>query len=160
MGLSFFVNHIIYCTRILTDTYLQAVCLKWYHHTLICLLSQLIHAWYLHLLFTESWSTTKMASPSLQSMCCLFLNESQIQNKSDNIDWQTVIYTYDVLCVISSSLSICGATYQLIPRSPKTIPRTKKEVESFIRQNIVICWLAVADLLASIGMDPDNYFFL
>ena len=55
------------------------------------------------------------------------------------------------LFLLTASISIAGACYQLVPRRPATAPRTTRELESWLRQSQIICWLALADLLASMG---------
>ena len=138
-----------------------------------------------------------MASPALESMCCLF--NDTVEHKGHYI-WEGMrqghgVYSY--LCIISGKLTtnkamnIClfyflpkyvkswnlfhcflffgtasvssgGAFYQLLPRKPVSAPRTTRELESWQRQNKIICWLAFADLLASIGKNGRNgwHFFI
>jgi len=67
-------------------------------------------------------------------------------------DYHSINISYNVLCIVSSVMSICGAVYQLTPRSPKRPPRGRTELESLLRQNVIICYLAIADLLASFGL--------
>ena len=71
---------------------------------------------------------------------------------ADEYDLRSINISYNVLCIISSVMSICGASYQLIPRQPRRPPRGRTELESMLRQNVIICWLAIADLLASLGL--------
>ena len=126
-----------------------------------------------------------MASPALESMCCLF--NDTVEHKGHYI-WEGMrqghgVYSY--LCIISgkamnmfilflsnyvkswhlfhcflffgtASVSSGGAFYQLLPRKPVSAPRTTRELESWQRQNKIICWLAFADLLASIGKNGRN----
>ena len=73
-------------------------------------------------------------------------------NYADEYDYRSINVSYNVLCIISSVMSICGASYQLIPRRPRRPPRGRTELESMLRQNVIICWLAIADLLASLGL--------
>ena len=76
-------------------------------------------------------------------------NDSVFQ---DEHGYFVISISYNVLCIISSVMSICGASYQLIPRLPTQTPRGRTELESMLRQNVIICWLAIADLLASLGL--------
>ena len=101
-----------------------------------------------------TWPCT-MASPKLESFCCMrFDSNDNCTNESyaDEHDYRSINISYNVLCIISSVMSICGASYQLIPRLPRRAPRGRTELESMLRQNVIICWLAIADLLASLGL--------
>lgn len=106
-----------------------------------------------------------MASPMLESYCCMFGNNSDIipifnrtsgnascLEPSTRITSDAVIIAYNILCVVSSALSICGATYQLIPRRPVNPVRGRREIDSVLRQNYIICCLTLADLFATIGI--------
>jgi len=92
-----------------------------------------------------------MASPMLETFCCMnFRTNDSIF--ADEHGYLVISISYNVLCIISSVMSICGASYQLIPRLPRRPPRGHVELESMLRQNVIICWLAIADLLASLGL--------
>jgi len=96
-----------------------------------------------------------MASPRLESFCCMGFGRNascHSYNYADEYDYRSINISYNVLCIISSVMSICGASYQLIPRRPRRPPRGRTELESMLRQNVIICWLAIADLLASLGL--------
>jgi len=67
-------------------------------------------------------------------------------------DQHGVFVSYNVICIVSSLMSICGALYQLTPRLPRRPPRGRTELESMLRQNVIICLLAISDLLASVGV--------
>ena len=97
-----------------------------------------------------------MASPVLESFCCMW-NTSGF-NVSENSTFEPFefryngfIVSYNTLCIASSALSVCGAVYQLVPRQPSFHTTAWSQLSSVIRQNTIICWLALADLLASIG---------
>ena len=101
-----------------------------------------------------------MASPALQPMCCWFIENDTVEsdNHTDDdhdgtiIDWWTLVVSYNSLCIMASCLSILGAIYQLLPRRPAAMPRTEKEMESFLMQNRIVCWLTLVDFLASLGV--------
>ena len=90
-----------------------------------------------------------MASPGLESFCCSMSNTSSAISYSQLPGGLANVY--NGLCISSATLSILGAMYQLFPRHPRRAFHTMQEFESFKRQNLQICWLAVADLAASIG---------
>ena len=93
-----------------------------------------------------------MASPKLESYCCMSFNDSYINDSyGHQFDHRSINISYNSLCIMSSIMSICGACYQLTPRLPRRPPRGRSELESMLRQNVIICWLAIADLLASLG---------
>ncbi|KAK2154468.1 hypothetical protein LSH36_268g00026 [Paralvinella palmiformis] len=93
-----------------------------------------------------------MASPRLQSFCCMSANISEY-NTQANLALQSVGFsTYNVLCIVSSSLSIIGATYQLWPKAAWSLPQGRRESAAYLRQNCIICCLAIADLFASTGI--------
>ena len=95
-----------------------------------------------------------MASPSLESFCCMRFehNDTCSNNTFQLYDLKSINISYNVLCIVSSVMSICGASYQLTPRLPRRPPRSRSELESMLRQNVIICLLAIADLLASVGL--------
>ena len=95
-----------------------------------------------------------MASPTLESYCCwLSSNKSYNSSIDDGLSLsQTVVSLYNSFCIVSSCLSVGGAVFQLWPRTPRQLPRGHREVEALVRQNTIICWLAFADLLASLGI--------
>jgi len=96
-----------------------------------------------------------MASPKLESLCCMkFGNNDSCINGShvQGLDYHSINISYNAVCIMSSIMSICGASYQLIPHTPRRPPRGRAELESMLRQNVIICWLAIADLLASLGL--------
>lgn len=95
-----------------------------------------------------------MASPKLESFCCMRFdhNDTCTNSTYEQYDLRSINISYNVLCIVSSLMSICGAAYQLTPRLPRRPPRSRTELESMLRQNVIICVLAVADLLASLGL--------
>lgn len=46
---------------------------------------------------------------------------------------------------------MAGAIYQLMPKRLARRIRSERELQSVLRQNYIINWLTVADLLATIG---------
>ncbi|KAK2193476.1 hypothetical protein NP493_12g04028 [Ridgeia piscesae] len=94
-----------------------------------------------------------MASPALQPFCCFFRdNSSSPESSEQGFHLNEPISAYNALCIFSSTASVCGAIYQLLPRSLERLPRARRELESFLRQNAIICWLTLADLFASLGV--------
>nr|AKQ63016.1 orphan G-protein coupled receptor 9 [Platynereis dumerilii] len=94
-----------------------------------------------------------MASPAQQSICCLFHNSS-VYNGShfSEVNWSEIKEAYNWICLVSASLSACGAIYQILPRAPRYFPKTQRELDAFVRQRSLIRWLAVADLMAVAGI--------
>ena len=94
-----------------------------------------------------------MASPVLESFCCMrFMHNDSCTNDGYSQEHDSINKSYNALCIMSSVMSICGAVYQLTPRLPRRPPRGHIELESMLRQNVIICILAIADLLASVGL--------
>lgn len=94
-----------------------------------------------------------MASPVLESFCCMrFMHNDSCTNDGYSQEYDSINKSYNALCIMSSVMSICSAVYQLTPRLPRRPPRGHIELESMLRQNVIICILAIADLLASVGL--------
>lgn len=93
----------------------------------------------------------KMASIRIESICCLIV-ENSTDVDSPNEAKKLSYVLYNAFCIVSASVSIIGSIYQIFPRSsPAQTPRNEGEQVSSQRQNYIINWLAVADMLASIG---------
>lgn len=91
--------------------------------------------------------------PVLQSFCCQpAINESHSVLESIGLDlsYKSCILITNGCCLFSSLLGIGGALYQLKPKQlqRRMLPR---ELNAFLRQNYIICRLALADFLVSIG---------
>jgi len=112
------------------------------------------------------WLQWVMASPRLESFCCMRFDDNDNATDLLNPEFQSITISYNILCIMSSIMSIIGASYQLTPRSPRRPPRGRTELESMLRQNDIICWLAIADLLATVGlselvlMNSHNFHFI
>jgi len=89
-----------------------------------------------------------MATPKLQSFCCMF----NVCTPALEVEFGKAITAYNCLCLISASLGFFGAVFQLWPRTPGNLPRGRKELKSFMRQNYLITWLSLADLCAVLGI--------
>ncbi|XP_013406991.1 G-protein coupled receptor 143-like [Lingula anatina] len=102
-----------------------------------------------------------MASPTLESFCG-FLNVSQNQSGISDIQKNDNIFkAYNIVCIISSVLSIAGALIQVLGTSHSAAPsqtgqarsrRTAFETVSGKTQKTIISALAVADVLACFGI--------
>ncbi|XP_077301244.1 G-protein coupled receptor 143-like isoform X2 [Arctopsyche grandis] len=83
-----------------------------------------------------------MADPTIQTFCC--------HNGRYNTDLSVRMlnefnsFSYNIVCVCSSVIGILGAIYQIYPKKISTSSNT--------RGKQIIMWLAVADLLASLGV--------
>lgn len=88
-----------------------------------------------------------MADPTLQTFCCHHTNKTDIalvimQEFNRN--------AYNTVCMVSSIIGMLGAIYQILPRKgPSTCMWNQL---SLSRGRDIIVWLAVADLLASLGV--------
>ncbi|XP_044272227.1 G-protein coupled receptor 143-like isoform X2 [Tribolium madens] len=89
-----------------------------------------------------------MADPTIQTFCCHHANGTDMAvtiMEEFNTD------AYNAVCLFSSCLGILGAIYQILPRQEFA---NKHRWLSFsaARGRKIIVWLAVADLLASLGV--------
>lgn len=108
-----------------------------------------------------------MASPVLETACCMItIPENNItlakllpSHPEPSYTKQTLI-AYNVLSIVSSSLSIVAAVYQLFPKKLASHIRTDREIKSVLRQNYIIIWLTVADLAAAAGVLIRSGFWL
>lgn len=117
----------------------------------------------------------KMASPTLDLLCCLF----RVDNSSDigatigpinppKVPLVTLTdvhgrhrlfvmaYVFFITVLLSSSVSIIGTLVTLIPK-PGT-QRTKKEALADDRQRTILSWLAFSDLMACVGIITFSIF--
>ncbi|XP_077865382.1 G-protein coupled receptor 143-like [Saccoglossus kowalevskii] len=85
-----------------------------------------------------------MASPRLESLCCINISDTKD-------DFMLGTKVYNITCIVSSSLSILGAVYTLLPRKVPENARRRTSIGQD-RQRKIIDWLAVADFLACIGI--------
>ncbi|CAG0889193.1 unnamed protein product [Darwinula stevensoni] len=66
------------------------------------------------------------------------------------------VLPYNILCITTAFVGVCGATYQLVTIASQR--HTMGSVSSYVsltskgRQLAIICWLALADLLAALGI--------
>ncbi|ELU04074.1 hypothetical protein CAPTEDRAFT_206680 [Capitella teleta] len=102
-----------------------------------------------------------MATPALESFCCMFnctsSNELDVSYEIEPTDkifglTKDGLRAYNIICIISSLLGIGGATYQLWPRPGLVPSRGQREITTYVRQRSIICYLALADLFAAIGI--------
>jgi len=98
-----------------------------------------------------------MASPVLQLFCCANSSFALYGRSSEDVSLaadDTAFLCYNVLCVLSSTVGICGCLFQLVKRVPRCfgcIPTSDNALLLLVQNNIIGC-LATADLLAVIGM--------
>ena len=89
-----------------------------------------------------------MADPTIQTFCC---------HHSNRTDMAIVIMQefntdiYNAVCIFSSTIGILGAVYQILPRETSNLPHRWQSFSSSRGREIII-WLAIADLLASLGV--------
>ncbi|OXU24776.1 G-protein coupled receptor 143 isoform X2 [Nasonia vitripennis] len=89
-----------------------------------------------------------MADPTIQTFCCHHNNRTDmalIIMEEFNTD------AYNTVCMVSSSIGILGAIYQVLPRQESNLSQ-RWQGFSAARGREIIMWLAVADLLASLGV--------
>ncbi|KYM99714.1 hypothetical protein ALC62_09332 [Cyphomyrmex costatus] len=87
-----------------------------------------------------------MADPTLQTFCCYHTNRTDrtiVLMQEFNTD------AYNTVCMFSSTMGMIGAIYQILPRADSN---SSYRLRSFFRGRDIIVWLAVADLLASLGV--------
>ncbi|XP_071644231.1 G-protein coupled receptor 143 [Temnothorax longispinosus] len=87
-----------------------------------------------------------MADPTLQTFCCHHTNRTDMAiaiMQEFNTD------AYNTVCMLSSTMGMIGAIYQILPREDSSNSYRRR---SFSRGRDIIVWLAVADLLASLGV--------
>ncbi|KAL1132346.1 hypothetical protein AAG570_010302 [Ranatra chinensis] len=88
-----------------------------------------------------------MSDPSIQTFCC---HKPGIETLSLSIMSEFNSTSYNVVCLISSVIGIVGAIYQMLPREGTSSQRWFSLTSMRGRQ--IVVWLALADLLASLGV--------
>ncbi|XP_020707665.2 G-protein coupled receptor 143-like isoform X1 [Athalia rosae] len=89
-----------------------------------------------------------MADPTIQTFCC---------HHNNNTDMAVVIMqefntdAYNTVCMLSSTMGILGAVYQVLPREESRFSH-RWHTFSAARGREIIIWLAVADFFASLGV--------
>ncbi|CAH1114086.1 unnamed protein product [Psylliodes chrysocephalus] len=89
-----------------------------------------------------------MADPTIQTFCCHHANGTDVAIRIIE-DFDTD--AYNSVCILSSTLGILGAIYQILPREQLT-NNHRWLSSSAKRGREIIVWLAIADLLASLGV--------
>ncbi|XP_043498740.1 G-protein coupled receptor 143-like [Polistes fuscatus] len=89
-----------------------------------------------------------MADPTIQTFCCRHTNKTDMAIKIME-EFNTDIY--NIVCMLSSTMGILGAVYQVLPREMSNLPHRWNSF-SASRGREIIVWLAVADLFASLGI--------
>ncbi|GAB6027963.1 hypothetical protein CHUAL_002190 [Chamberlinius hualienensis] len=96
-----------------------------------------------------------MSSPTIDTFCCVV--DSSGIGIDTKLEFRIDLYT--IVCIVSSFCSILGAIYQLIPR-PQRVNKFKRLHFSGSRQRRIIAWLAIADLMAALGILTRSIFWL
>ncbi|GLV34126.1 hypothetical protein CBL_00055 [Carabus blaptoides fortunei] len=89
-----------------------------------------------------------MADPTIQTFCCHHANDTDMAVRIMN-EFNTD--AYNVVCLTSSALGMIGAIYQILPREQSSVTHRWLSF-SATRGRKIIIWLAVADLLGSLGV--------
>ncbi|XP_044732040.1 G-protein coupled receptor 143-like [Chrysoperla carnea] len=90
-----------------------------------------------------------MADPTIQTFCCRRTNETSIMGDQILDSFNTD--AYNIVCIVSSTIGVCGALYQILPREERRFShRWLSSTTNRGRQ--IIVYLAIADLLASLGV--------
>ncbi|KAK4303339.1 hypothetical protein Pmani_024625 [Petrolisthes manimaculis] len=96
-----------------------------------------------------------MASPTIESLCCL--SSKNAFSKDFLSDFQSV--PYNVVSILAAVLGISGALYQMVPwfhqsEGNNSIEGSRSRGGRSLRTRgrAIIQWLALADLLASLGI--------
>ncbi|XP_026495295.2 G-protein coupled receptor 143-like [Vanessa tameamea] len=90
-----------------------------------------------------------MSDPTIQTFCC-----HHTGNKEDlaiRIMDEFNTESYNIVCLVSSSIGILGSIYQIFPRRIPSFFQRLHSLSSTRGRHIII-WLAVADLFASLGV--------
>lgn len=96
-----------------------------------------------------------MADPTIKTFCC---HHSSVLNESLNFIVNFNSQSYNTVCLASSSIGMLGAIYQILPRETLTLNH-RWYSPSATRGRHIIIWLAVADLLASMGVFIRSFVF-
>lgn len=89
-----------------------------------------------------------MSDPTIQTFCCHHGNATNVAltvMRTFDTD------TYNIVCLCSSALGVLGAVYQILPRKQFTNSHRWFSFPAERGRKIII-WLAVADLLAALGV--------
>ncbi|PSN32913.1 hypothetical protein C0J52_20824 [Blattella germanica] len=97
-----------------------------------------------------------MADPTIQTFCCHPPNRSS-SNVNVLIEFHSD--TYNTICLVSSIFGIIGAIYQILPRRNLNMENRQFDFSSVRGRNIII-WLAVADLLAALGVFVRSFLWM
>lgn len=97
-----------------------------------------------------------MADPTVETFCCL---RSPEVSESMNLLLDFNSDSYNTVCLVSSSIGMVGAIYQILPRQ-KPLQNHRWFSVSATRARHIIVWLAVADLLASVGVFTRSLLWL
>ncbi|XP_049867680.1 G-protein coupled receptor 143-like [Pectinophora gossypiella] len=89
-----------------------------------------------------------MSDPTIQTFCCHHSGNQEDMAVKIMSEFNTD--SYNTVCLVSSTVGILGALYQVYPYVTKRV--TDGRTLSSIRGRRIIMWLAVADLLASFGV--------
>ncbi|CAG9760843.1 unnamed protein product [Ceutorhynchus assimilis] len=89
-----------------------------------------------------------MSDPTIQTFCCHHGNGTDV---AVTVMREFDTDSYNMVCLFSSGLGILGAIYQVLPREQFTNSHRWSSF-SAERGRRIIVWLAVADLLAAVGV--------
>ncbi|XP_059480855.1 G-protein coupled receptor 143-like [Neocloeon triangulifer] len=89
-----------------------------------------------------------MADPTIQTFCCHRSNRSE----EVGLLYEFNSPSYNIVCAVSSVIGVLGAIYQLLPREEFHSAPNRWVTFPITRGRQIIMWLAVADLLASLGV--------
>lgn len=89
-----------------------------------------------------------MSDPTIQTFCCHHGNGTDV---ALTIMQEFNTEAYNIICLFSSALGILGAIYQILPRKQFTNSHRWLSFSAERGRKIII-WLAIADLLAAIGV--------
>lgn len=96
-----------------------------------------------------------MADPTIKTFCC---HHNAMLNESFGFLVHFNSQSYNTVCLVSSSIGMLGAIYQILPRENLTLNH-RWYSPSATRGRHIIIWLAVADLLASLGVFTRSFMF-
>ncbi|EEB13289.1 class B secretin-like G-protein coupled receptor GPRoca3, putative [Pediculus humanus corporis] len=96
-----------------------------------------------------------MADPTIKTFCC---HHNSMLNESSGLLLHFNSQSYNTVCLASSSIGMLGAIFQILPRESLTLNH-RWYSPSATRGRHIIIWLAVADLLASLGVFMRSFLF-